>query len=230
MKNSKLVYTLTVFSVVIQNYGVNKYKQFPELMFMIGIPKLDESFNILSLMSMLFPVILMTFLFNERIHNLISRSGKLYVVRSYSKTKLIIKSVFTSILEIIVLTLAEFLIYSVFPGKLYNVKAKSIILSFIMFVFVNIGVVLVEYMLQYFFNTGYTTLIICLFIFVGCSIGLQTKSKFLRIILFPTLMFGLYNGAVSNVGIYVFNLLAVMIINIILLFCNIYKFKNSDVF
>lgn len=230
MKNSKLIYTLIIFSVVIQNYGVNKYKQFPELMFMIGIPKLDESFNILSLMSMLFPILLMTFLFNEKIHNLISRSGKLYVVRSYSKTKLIIKSIFMSCLEIVVLTLVGFLIYSVFPGKLYNVKPQSIVLSFVMFVCVNIGVVLVEYMLQYFFNTGYTTLIICLFIFIGCSVGLQTKSEMLRMILFPTLMFGLYNGAVFDVAIYVFNLLAVMIINIILLFCNIYKFKNSDVF
>ncbi len=230
MEKNKLIYIIIICTVFLQNYFYSSTELNPNFTFALGIDGLDIKFNLVSSFLLLLPIFMIVFIFNDNLYQLIHKDGKLYVVRNCSKTNLVLKMLLNILLEVIAITLFEVAVYCILQGKLYDLSTVEIIKALFIYINAVFSIGLLEIVLQFYFNPAYVTLITNIFIFISCTFGIVAKSQVIKILLFPSLTFGLYNGSVAQNDSYIFNLLLFHLIEVILTSVTVFKFKKSDIF
>ena len=103
--------------------------------------------------------------------------------------------------------------------------------TIIMYFVIVQAVILLQYYLEFYMSVQNAQLIIFIYSFFSYYIVQITEENILlKILLFPSLMFGMQNGAVDVESSYYIYFGTGMFINLILVILCIRKFKKSDIF
>ena len=213
MKKNNYIYFLLFISVLLQTFFYNNTNLHYQYTFAIGITGLDIKLNISPMLPLLFPILLLVFAFNDKIATLINKSGKIYVIRNYSKFYLINKTIISIIIRIIIFVCIQIAVYNIFQGKLERAPLTINVKTILLYTNVVLAIALFEQAMQFFLHPIYVALTASIYIFIGNTFGILTKSMFLKFVFFPSLTFGLYNGSMNDPKKYLINFIFTVTLN-----------------
>lgn len=200
MNKNKTIIFFVFISVIIQNIAMviidcdNYYYSFATgLNIQQGTIK-----NFIPILLLISPIIIETYLYCGEIYELSHGYGKLLIIRSYSKTKLIILSILNSATLLLLFILIQFFIYSISNRNMIQTTNYTILKSVLMYFIVNLNLILLEYIIGQFLQVHISALLTILYVSVSCCLGYATKISKLKILFFPSLMFGSLNGSIGN--------------------------------
>lgn len=239
MKKTKLVSLVTLIAAIILQIFTfcrdthNSY----EFGFAIGISAEYKTGNIIfTLINYMIPLIFILFFTSGSMQNLIQGYGKVLLVRNYSRTKLIVKQLFKNLLTLLIIVLFQCAAILYFNQFLKSVKS-GILKSLIMYFVIMSAIIMLQCLLEFYLQSQIVNAVLFIFSFVSyCivqvmgNIAVLGNVAVLKIILFPSLMFGMQNGALSGENIYYLFLCIGIILNTVLAVLCIRKFKKTDIF
>ena len=233
MKKTKLVSLVTmIIAVILQivtflNDANNSY----EFGFAIGLSAEYRTSNIVfSLINYMIPLIFILFFTSGSMQNLIQGYGKILLVRNYSRTKLIVKQLFKNLLTLLIIVLFQCAAILYFNQFLKSVKS-GILKSLMMYFVILSAIIILQCLLEFYIPSHTVNAVLFIYSFVSyCIVQMTGNIAVLKIILFPSLMFGMQNGALSGENIYYLYLCIGVILNIILALMCTRKFKKTDIF
>lgn len=199
--------------------------------FMIGLDKEYIGFGVLtSIVPLVFPVCFILFFTSGTVENLTHGYGKLLIVRDYSKTLLILKRFLKNCLTIVCIVIFQLLIFLFVNNYLTPVENGMLKAVLMYFLILNALV-----LMQCFLEMYIPAYIVNIVIFIYCSVSYYLVQMFFhstvaKLIMFPCLLFGMQNEAVSADNTYYLYLAAATIINLLLVILCIRKFKKMDIF
>lgn len=231
MKKSKIIIAAmfalsAVFQAIYFNGG---YKN----MFAIGLDKTYQTFDVaLTLIYVLIPVLFIMFYMGGSFLDLTQGYGKLLIIRNYSKSLLILKNMLKIAATAVVFTAYQMLVWLIINrnGISVNGTAKAVV----MYCITLLAVILLECLLELYIEPQIVNIFLFVYSFVSYFIVQVLPEEILpkaaKILLFPSLMFGMQNGAADGGSEYYMYLAAVVIIILILALLSIRKFKKTDIF
>lgn len=239
MKKTKLVSLVTLIAVIILQIFTfcrdthNSY----EFGFAIGISAEYRTGNVaLTLINYMIPLIFILFFTSGSMQDLIQGYGKVLLVRNYSRTKLVVKQLFKNLLTLLIVVLFQCGAILYFNQFLKSVK-NGILESLIMYFVILSAIIILQCLLEFYLQSQIVNAVLFAYSFVSyCvvqvvgNIPVFGNIPVLKIILFPSLMFGMQNGAVSGENIYYLYLCIGVILNAVLAVLCIRKFKKTDIF
>ena len=200
--------------------------------FAVGINRESkDAMDIITMAVFLVPVFFMHFYFSETLYNLTHGYGKLYIIRQYSKTKLIIKQIVKIFLSVLVITAFQIITSFIFSASLKSVQAGNMIRCVSIYIICIFTMQMLQMMLEYFLKPEQAAIICCAYALVSYSVGyFLADSIIVRVLFFPCLMFGAVNGALTSETYYIKSFAVLLLICLCLIVGNIYKFKKTDIF
>lgn len=233
MKKTKLVSLVTlIVAIILQIFTFcrdthNSY----EFGFAIGISAEYKTGNIIfTLINYMIPLIFILFFTSGSMQNLIQGYGKVLLVRNYSRTKLIVKQLFKNLLTLLIIVLFQCAAILYFNQFLKSVKS-GILKSLIMYFVILSAIIMLQCLLELYIPSHTVNAVLFIYSLVSYWIVQVTGNiSVLKIILFPSLMFGMQNGALSGENIYYLFLCIGIILNTVLAVLCIRKFKKTDIF
>ena len=233
MLKNKFVLSITlVLSCVLQIVGFCQHPiTYFENGFMIGLDKEYIGFGVLtSILPLLITICFILFFTSGTIENLTHGYGKLLIVRDYSKTLLILKRFLKNCLTIVCIVIFQLLIFLFVNNYLTPVENGMLKAVLMYFLILNALV-----LMQCFLEMYIPAYIVNIVIFIYCSVSYYLVQMFFhstaaKLIMFPSLLFGMQNGAVGADSSYYLYLAAAIIINLLLVILCIRKFKKIDIF
>lgn len=233
MKKTKLVSLVTLIAAIILQiftFCRDTYSSY-EFGFAIGISAEYRSGNVvLTLINYMIPLIFILFFTSGSMQNLIQGYGKVLLVRNYSRTKLIVKQLFKNLLTLMIIVLFQCAAILYFNQFLKSVKS-GILKSLIMYFVIMSAIIMLQCLLEFYIPSHTVNAVLFIYSLVSYWIVQVTGNiSVLKIILFPSLMFGMQNGALSGENIYYLYLCIGIILNTVLAVLCIRKFKKTDIF
>ena len=234
MKRSKVI-ILIIILISYLLHGLCFYctpKLYYENGFAVGIASnlkyTEVAFEIIYVMM---HILFVLFFFNGTFGELKNGYSKLVVIRNYSKVKLMLKTILKNmgILGIIVFVhLLIFLLFNNYLQKINGGMEKTLILYFL----VLNAIVCLQYLLEFFIPENAVVAILSIYSFLSYYLVQISRenSLVMKIILFPSLMYGMQNEAITGNTLFYTYLSAAIVINIILSVIVIVKFKKTDIF
>lgn len=233
MKRNKIfLSTFCIISVIIQIFHFRYSDIFFEYGFLIGINKTATYPSIgIALMYVLMPLLFIIFFNSGTLHNLTNGYGKLLIIRNYSKTRLFLKNYIKIIAASIVAVIVQLIIYY-FCRNLFEPLSFDLIKSVIMYFVVLNLIFSVQCILELFVAPHIANIALFIYSFVSYYVVQITaeSSVIMKILLFPSLLFGMQNGAVSGETTYNIYLMTMVLFNIMTVTIGILKFKKTDIF
>lgn len=233
MKKTKLVSLVTLAAAIILQivaFCHDPYSSY-EFGFAIGISTEYKSYDIIfSLINFMIPLVFILFFTSGSLQDLIQGYGKILLVRNYSRNKLIVKQLFKNMFSLLIIVLFQCAAIFYFNQFLKSVKS-GILKSLIMYIVILSAIVILQCLLEFYMPSQNVNAILFIYSFVSCCIVQVTENiAVLKIILFPSLMFGMQNGALSGENTYYLYLCIGVILNIVLAVLCTRKFKKTDIF
>lgn len=233
MKKTKLVSLVTLIAAIILQIFTfcrdthNSY----EFGFAIGLSAEYRTGNIIfTLINYMIPLIFTLFFTSGSMQNLIQGYGKVLLMRNYSRTKLIVKQLFKNLLTLLIIVLFQCVAILYFNQFLKSVKS-GILKSLIMYFVILSAIVILQCLLEFYIPSHNVNAVLFIYSLVSCCVVQMTDNiAVLKIILFPSLMFGMQNGALSGENTYYLYLCIGVILNIVLAVLCTRKFKKADIF
>lgn len=198
--------------------------------FMIGLAPSDYGLEITKFLPLLLPVCFILFFTSGSIENLKQGYGKMLIVRNYSKTVLILKRCLNNFIALICIVLFQFIIFFVARESMTPVESGTL-KSLIMYFLTIFSLIVIQSLLE----ISIPVHIVNIGIFIYCFIAYYLVQNFVdapiwKMLLFPSLMFGMQNGAVSGESIYYGYLLFIVALNALCIFILNLRFKKTDIF
>ena len=239
LKKNKLVVLVTlILSCIIQLICFNQAQStYYENGFMIGILNEPKPFNAIVIMfvlqgmlPLLLPVFFILFFTSESVENLTHGYGKILIVRNYSKTILILKNCLKNCIKLICIIAFQLLIFLFINKNMLPVES-GMLKSLLMYFLTLNALILIQGFLEIYIPAHIVNIIIFIYCFISYFLVNVISNTFVaNIILFPSLMFGMQNGAATAENTYYLYLSAVIAINLLFLILFIKKFKKVDIF
>lgn len=233
MKKSKLITLSTLFCAVIMQAFTffNSSSVYYENGFAIGISNQSKNYDVaFNLVLIFLPIVFILFFFSGTIQEITQGYGKLLIIRSYSKTKLILKRLFRNSGLLLLMVLLQCAVFLFVNSSLIRVE-KGMFQSLIMYFIILHSIIMLQSFLELYITPQNTSIILLIYSFASYYIVQVTEENVLiKILLFPCLMFGMQNGAVSGENIYYVYLCIGVILNVILVLLCVHKFKKIDIF
>lgn len=156
--------------------------------------------------------------------------AKLLIIRSYSKTKLILKRLFRNSGLLLLMILFQCAVFLFINSSLIQVET-GMLQSLIMYFIILHSIIMLQSFLELYIIAQNASIILLIYSFASYYIVQVTEANtFIKILLFPCLMFGMQNGAVSYDSIYYIYLATGILLNFLLMILCIQKFKKIDIF
>ena len=198
--------------------------------FMIGLAPSNYGLEITKFLPLLLSVCFILFFTSGSIENLKQGYGKMLIVRNYSKTVLILKRCLNNFIALICIVLFQFIIFFVARESMTPVESGTL-KSLIMYFLTIFSLIVIQSLLE----ISIPAHIVNIGIFTYCFIAYYLVQNFVdapiwKMILFPSLMFGMQNGAVSGESIYYGYLLFIVVLNALCIFILNLRFKKTDIF
>jgi hypothetical protein len=201
-----------------------------EFGFAVGLGEKAESGLDILLLYLLVPLVFIVFFLSGSIHSLTHGYGKLLIIRNYSKTKLFLKNRLKSLIAVAVITVYQAVVYIPFNSTMLPLK-DGIVQSLIMYFLVLNLIITAQGVLELYIAPHIANIVLFCYSYVSCFLVQSFKlSAPLRILMFPSLMFGTLNSSVTFDNTYYLYLISTILITAILIFIGIYKFKKTDIF
>lgn len=232
MKRGKAVLALFfVISLFLQIKHFNNSDIFYHYGFAIGIDSSVKQFDIgVSLIYMLLPIIFIVFLLSGSVDRIKSDYGKLLMIRGYSKTKLYLRNLIKNNIIILIVVFAQIAVYYFF-NVMFKYLCTNIFKSVLMYYAVLSLIITIQCLLELELMSNVANIAIFIYCYVSCFAAqvLQTNA-FVKILLFPCLLFGMQNGAVTGNDIYFMFLGTAILLNAVITLAAVFKFKKIDIF
>ena len=230
MRNKKtligIVFIVVVFQFFILKALLLEEYQYP---FCNGIT-FKEKFQMLEFSYLFFPLIFYSFFFSQYINDLTVGYGKLYVIRKYSKKKLILIKMLKQSVFILFFIAMQFSVFTIWYKDYKTTPTDSIIRSFIIYFLVLYVLVLITDFLELFIQPQVAVFINIIGTYLTMVIGYSSKNQLVKNICFPSLLFGVNNGSFGNGGVYIASLIEITVICVSLLTINMVVYNKKDVF
>lgn len=235
MKNSKIVGVFLLIAILIQNVYFLKTDSCFIYTFAFSLNTESNIIpNAITIMILLAPVFFIHFYFSEAIYRLTHGYGKIYIIRKYSKTKLLMKEIGKILIQLICIVCIQTALAYLFKGELNTLKPAVIAASICSYFLGIFAVVLLQMYLEFRIAPQQAAIVSCVYAFVSYYAGAIStfipNSYLIKLIFFPCLLFGSMNGANENIWQYIVSICYLMILCIGLVFANIHKLKKSDIF
>lgn len=233
MKKSKLITLSTLLcAIIMQAFTfLNASGVYYENGFAIGISNQSKNYDVaFNLVLIFLPIVFILFFFSGTIQEITQGYGKLLIIRSYSKVKLILKRLFRNSGLLLLMVLLQCAVFLFVNSSLIRVE-KGMFQSLIMCFIILHSIIMLQSFLELYITPQNTSIILLIYSFASYYIVQVTEENVLiKILLFPCLMFGMQNGAVSGENIYYVYLCIGVILNVILVLLCVHKFKKIDIF
>lgn len=233
MKKTKLVSLVTLIAAIILQIFTfcrdthNSY----EFGFAIGISAEYRIGNIIfTLINYMIPLAFILFFTSGSMQNLIQGYGKILLVRNYSRIKLIAKQILKNVLTLLIIVLFQCVAILYFNQFLKIVKS-GILKSLIMYFVIMSAIIMLQCLLEFYIPSHTVNAVLFIYSFASyCIVQMTGNIAVLKIILFPSLMFGMQNGALIGENIYYLYLCIGVVLNIIFALLCMRKFRKTDIF
>lgn len=233
MKQTKIVVLITMLiAIFLQIIAFcNSPHSYYEFGFAIGVKSEYKELDVvMNLIYIMLPIAFILFFTSGSVQNLTQGYGKLLLIRNYSKTKLIIKQLFKNMLIILLIVLFQ-CVASLYFNKFLLSLESGITKALIIYFVIILAIIMLQSLLELYTSSQNVNIIIIIYCFVSYYIVQVTENNsILKIFLFPSLMFGMQNGAVSGGNIYYRYLCIGVVLNVILMLLCVRKFKRTDIF
>lgn len=233
MKKSKLITLSTLLcAIIMQAFTfLNASGVYYENGFATGISNQSKNYDVaFSLIIIFLPIVFILFFFSGTIQEITQGYGKLLIIRSYSKVKLILKRLFRNSGLLLLMVLLQCAVFLFVNSSLICVE-KGMLGSLIMYFIILHSIIMLQSFLELYITPQNASIILLIYSFASYYIVQVTEENVLiKILLFPCLMFGMQNGAVSGENIYYVYLCIGVIFNVILVLLCVHKFKKIDIF
>ncbi len=232
LKNKLVVLATLILSCIFQLVSLNQdSSKYFQNGFMIG---LDNEFVygnvVFALFPLLLPICFILFFTSGSLENLIQGYGKILIVRSYSKTVLILKRCLSNAITLICIILFQIIIFLSINKNLLPVE-NGVLKSLLMYFLTLNALVMLQNLFEIYFPAHFVNIIIFIYCYISYYFTqIIFKTPAAKIILFPCLMFGMQNGAVNSDNTYYLYLSAIIVINLLILSVLIRMFKKTDIF
>lgn len=233
MKKSKLITLSTLFCAVIMQAFTffNSSSVYYENGFAIGISNLSKNYDVaFNLILIFLPIVFILFFFGGTMQEITQGYGKLLIIRSYSKTKLILKRLFRNSGLLLLMILFQCAVFLFINSSLIQVET-GMLQSLIMYFIILHSIIMLQSFLELYIIAQNASIILLIYSFASYYIVQVTEENtFIKILLFPSLMFGMQNGAIGGNSIYYIYLTTGILLNFLLMILCIQKFKKIDIF
>lgn len=232
MKNSKIVAATLAIAVLFQSVFFTYYDDLYVYTFALGIKTENlDPMDVLLIFTLLAPVLFAHFYFSESVYRLTHGYGKLYIIRRYSKTKLMLREIGRIVPAVLGIVCFQFLVSYFVKGNLQLLSWNVILLSVLSYALGLFVLVLLQMFLEFFLEPVQAYMAAMLFSFASYCVGhYLSDSLWIKAVFFPCLMFGTQNGAIDNIGYYIASVCILLAAGIFLVLANLYKFKKTDIF
>lgn len=232
MKNSKTVGIILIIAIIFQSIFFFEHNEFFIYTFAVGLKTEYNSVpSVIYIFVLLSPIFFIYFYFSESIYRLTHGYGKIFIIRRYSKTKLLMKETRKMLISLIFIVFAQTTLALIFKGDLIALNAPVIIASICSYLLGVFVCALLQMQLEFYIEPQKVTIALCVYSFLSYSAAhFIPNNFFVKIIFFPSLMFGEVNGAIENLWQYIASICYLAVLSVCLFFANIYKLKKSDVF
>ncbi len=232
LKNKLVLLVALILSCVLQIVGLCQHPTtYFENGFIIGLDKNYIGFGVLtSILPLMLTVCFILFFTSGTVENLMHGYGKVLIVRDYSKTLLILKRCLSNCRTLICIVIFQLLVFLLVNNYLMPVES-GMLKSVLMYFLILNALVLTQCFLEMYIPVY----IVNILIFIYCSVSYYLVQMFFhstaaKLIMFPCLLFGMQNGAVSADNTYYLYLAAAIIMNLLLVTLCIRRFKKIDIF
>lgn len=231
MKRNKLIlFVLFLVSMLIQIMYFKNRQQLYEFGFAAGISDKRSGDYSTSLMYLLVPILFIIFLVSGVIHNRTHGYGKLQIIRHYSKTKLFLKGLLKLGVAVAAITALQALLYIPVNSTMLPLEGNVVKIFIMYFLTLNLVVALQE-VLELYIAPHIANIILIIFSYISCFIvQIFSAAPSIRILLFPSLLFGTLNSSTVFENTYYFYLASIIMMNVIVVVTGISKFKKTDIF
>lgn len=233
MKKSKIIsFSMLLGAIILQAFAfLNASNIYYENGFVIGISNQSKNYDVaVSLIYVIIPVAFILFFFSGTTSDLTRGYGKLLIIRNYSKSKLLLKRLLKNcvvLLLTVLLQCAIFIPFNSFLNKIEHGISCSIALYFI----ILHAIILLQCLLELYISAQNANIFLLVYCFISYYIvQISGDNFFKKILLFPSLMFGMQNGATDKNNIYYLYLATGILLNILFAFVCVRKFKRTDIF
>lgn len=232
MKKSKFAGIILMIVIVFQSVFFFLNSQFFICTFAVGLKTEHSNFpNVIYIFALLSAVFFVYFYFSETVYRLTHGYGKMYIIRKYSRTRAMLKETGKVLLSLICIVLFQTVLAFLLKGNLRSLNTPIIIASICAYLLGVFVCVLIQMHLEFYIEPMPAVIALCVYTFLSYYAAKFIPDNFLiKIIFFPSLMFGEINGVVENIGQYIASICFLTALSVCLIFANIYKFKKSDIF
>lgn len=229
--NKILLGFFCILAIFIQISFFSNYGCHFENGFLIGLVNTEKGSDVsIVLMYLLIPILFIIFFNSGALHNLTNGYGKLLIIRNYSKTKLYLRNYIKIVITSILAVVCQLVIYY-FCNDLFAPLKTGLSKSIVMYIVVLNLIITIQYVIELFIAPHIANVILFIYSFISYyTVQVATDSPIMKILLFPSLLFGMQNGAVDGDGIYNIYLTVMILFNIIAVTIGILKFKKTDIF
>ena len=169
MKRNKAVGLFLMIIIIFQALYFLNDESLHLYSFAVGINRESkDAMDIITMAVFLVPVFFMHFYFSETLYNLTHGYGKLYIIRQYSKTKLIIKQIVKIFLSVLVITAFQIITSFIFSASLKSVQAGNMIRCVSIYIICIFTMQMLQMMLEYFLKPEQAAIICCAYALVSC--------------------------------------------------------------
>lgn len=204
MKGSKLPIILILLAILVQRmcFGFSQGEYFV-IPFASDMKIYDpDSFNLLQLIYSFFPIPFLLFIFWGYGRNLIEGYGKLLLVRSYSRSRLVLVTILKISLLLLAIVLYQTLIFSLGNEKWQALEGKSYLLSLCFYYITLLCIIFTQFCIELHTNSQYANAIVNAFTIFALIAGHyfipNDQSGIAVRIFLPNLAFASRNGILQQ--------------------------------
>lgn len=231
MKRNKMILgALFILSVFIQMLYFKDLTIFPQYGFAVGLDRGIGGLDIgIHLVFVLAPLLFVLFFISGSVHELTHHFGKLVLIRNYSKVRLYLKNFLKNVISLAGMVFFEIVVYYLFRNWFAEIH-QGVVKSIIMYFLTLTLMVALQSCLELFMPPNIANIMIMIYSFLSYfTAQIIEENVMIKILLFPCLLFGMQNGAVTHHTGYLIYLIAVVTLNLLLLVFGAMKFKKTDI-
>lgn len=230
-KNKLFIAVFFAVSVFFQIYHFRFSDIFYEYGFAVGIDKNVKQFDLaISLIYVLMPLIFIIFFSSGEIYNMLDGYEKILVIRNYSKRRLFFKKCLNKFVVIAFAVLFQIVAYSFFNNYFAKINATAV-KSVLLYLFTLYLIIIIQGIMEMYVTPYVAAIILIIYCYVSYfTIQMFFCERIAKILLFPSLMFGMQNDSLSSNGKYYFYLTVVLTLTALSIVFGTHKFKKIDIF
>lgn len=235
MKNEKTQWVILIMAILAQYVFMRTADIFEQqLPFITGLIRADTiGGNIVAIMYTISTVPFILLIFSHDVYRLLSGYGNLLVIRSYSKSKLLVRLIVRSCGKLLIIMCIYLFIFEIFPDdrwcRLEFIAGIKVLISYYLMLsdlvlLMYVAELIISPQVSYILTVIYFTS--SLLIYTGSDSDYSVRSM----LMFPNLGYGLRNGALalqSSVQ-YTHTVFSLFVLGIILIIISLHRIKKID--